>query len=80
MSEHEREAEVIATLLGAVISRRVARTLRQSYPRGAVLGVDDIALLAGAVAIPVLRTALLEDEPLRAFDEQEALEQAMESG
>ena len=36
--------------------------------------IDDIALSVGAVAIPVLATFLVEDEPLGALDEIDELE------
>ena len=75
MNERE-EAECIAAIIAAEISRRYARELRRAGVPG---DTAELALLAGAVAIPDLTTILTEPDPLGALDEMEALERALDA-
>jgi len=70
------EVEAVALLISAAIMKRYAAALREDVPsaRGAV---DALAMLAGAVAIPVLKTFLAEENPLQVLDEQDALERML---
>jgi len=70
------EVEAVALLISAGIMKRYAAALREdgASDQGAV---DALAMLVGAVAIPVLKTFLAEEHPLQALDEQDALERLL---
>lgn len=67
----------MAALIGAVIAKRFGAALKDD---GATddEAVKTLALLCGAVAIPVLRTFLTEDDALAALDEIDSLEAMVE--
>ncbi len=67
------EAEAVALLISSAIVRRYGKALREDGARDPE-AVEALALLAGAVALPVLRTFLLEDDAIKALDEIDALE------
>lgn len=77
MSTEHEEAHAVSVLIAAALARRLARNLREVLPRGASMTYEELAVAVAAQAIPLLHTILIEDDPLSALDEQEALEELM---
>jgi alkylhydroperoxidase/carboxymuconolactone decarboxylase family protein YurZ len=72
----EDEIEAVALIIGSAIVRRFAAALRQDGASDEE-AVDALALLAGGVAVPVLRTFLSEDDPIAALDQIDELERTL---
>jgi hypothetical protein len=72
----DEEVDAVALIISSAIVRRFATALRQDGAKDEE-AIDALALLAGAVAVPVLRTFLSADDPLKALDEQDELERLL---
>jgi hypothetical protein len=72
----EEEIEAVAILIAAAITKRYGDALRGDGARDEE-AITCLAILAGSVAIPVLRTFLEEEDPIKALDEQDELERLL---
>ena len=75
--KEQEEAGVVAAILGGALARRVSQALRHDGVKDAQ-AIEAVALLCGAVSIPIFQTILVEDNALAALDEQEELERILE--
>jgi hypothetical protein len=76
MLMNDEEVEGVALLIASAITKRFAEALRQDGAKDSE-AVTCLAILAGGVAIPVLKTFLSEDDPIKALDEQDELERLL---
>jgi hypothetical protein len=70
------EVEAVALLIASAITKRFGDALRQDGAKDSE-AVTCLAILAGGVAIPVLKTFLSEEDPIAALDEVDALERLL---
>jgi hypothetical protein len=73
---NDDEAEAVALLIASAITKRFGDALRQDGAKDEE-AITCLAILAGGVAIPVLRTFLEEEDPIKALDEQDELERLL---
>jgi len=70
------EAEAVALLIASAITKRFSDALRQDGAKDEE-AITCLAILAGAVAIPVLKTFMTEEDAPKALDEQDELERLL---
>ena len=77
--KEQEEAGVVAAILGGALARRVSQALRHDGVKDAQ-AIEAVALLCGAVSIPIFQTILVEDDALGALDQVDELERLLEVG
>jgi hypothetical protein len=73
----DEEVEAVALLIASAITKRFGDALRQDGAKDEE-AITCLAILAGGVAIPVLRTFLTEDNPIEALDWMDEWEKAVQ--
>jgi hypothetical protein len=72
----DEEVESVALLIASAITKRFGDALRQDGAKDEE-AITCLAILAGGVAIPVLKTFMTEDDAIAALDEQDRLERLL---
>jgi len=72
----EDEIDAVACYIGAMVMRRFDLALRQDGAKDEE-AINHLAVLAGAVTIPLMKTFLSEDDPASAIEEIDELERLL---
>jgi hypothetical protein len=72
----EEEIDAVAIYIGAMVMRRFELALREDGATDEA-AISHLAVLAGAVTIPLMRTFLSEDDPATAIGEIDDLERLL---